>query len=206
MSLRKRSISMKRVAIISLVLLICGYIVLRFLSSDQVENNVLDIDDQVTSSSEAFQDDMNAPPNSPTENGAGRTLSQELSNEPNRDLSPPAQLANGNATEVIIIGSFADPDESTIFDREEREPINIGIVLNADNDEGWPQLQNEETISLGAPVTPSALPYGGAEEARPAIVLGEPLDVSVFLAGETSDTGDDKTIKIGETIEVPPEN
>ena len=188
---------MRPVAIISLILVVCVYLVLR---ADQTheENTAM------TGGETAIQK------NNPSDSSS---TSIQVRAEPEREQTAPSLASsdssstptNSDAADVIIIGSYKDPDDSNPLDPEDREPISIGVVLDADNDESWPPRENVIPISKGDFIDVNALGYADSTEGEAAISIGRPLDVERFLAGEYAFPSDeDRTpISIGETIEVP---
>lgn len=194
---REISVRMKSIAIISLIFIICIYLVLRADPAHQVNREATDGE---TTSQENNPSDPSSASNQVT---AQLERKQTDSSMTGNDSS--TTPTNSGATDIIIIGSYKDPDDSSPLDREDREPITIGVVLDADNDESWPTRDNVTPISKGDFLDVSALGYADSAEEKEAISIGEALDVERFLAGEYSFPSDqDRTpISIGEKIEVP---
>jgi hypothetical protein len=188
---------MRPVAIISLVLIICVYLVLRTDPAYQ-ENSAM-------TGGETTIQDSNSSDSSSISSQVAAEFKREQTDSSMTGIGSSTASTNTDETDVIIIGSYADPDDSSPLDREDRELISIGVVLDADNDEGWPPRENVTPISNGDVIDASAGGYQDSAAEKEAISIGEPLDVDRFLAGEYDDRADqDRTpISIGEKIEVP---
>ena len=188
---------MRPVAIISLILVVCVYLVLRADPTHE-ENTAMSggetaIQKNNPSDSSSASSQVRAEPES------------EQADSSMTGIDASTTPANTDTNDVIIIGTYKDPDDSNPLDPEDREPISIGVVLDADNDESWPRRENVTPISKGDFVDVSALGYADSAEGREVISIGKPLDVERFLAGEYNDlsTEDNTPISIGEKIEVP---
>lgn len=194
---REISVRIKPVAIISLILIICIYLVLRADPTHQVNR-------EATDAETAIQE--NNPSDSPSAwSQVTAQLEREQADSSMTGIGSSTTPTNSDPTDVIIIGSYKDPDDSSPLDREDREPIRIGVLLDADNDESWPRRDSVTPISKGDFLDVSALGYADSAEENEAISIGESLDVERFLAGGYAYPSDqDKTpISIGEEIEVP---
>lgn len=188
---------MRPVTIISLILIICIYLVLRAGPAQQLNTERTDGETTIQE---------NNPPSS-------SSTSSQVTAEPEREQTEPSVTGidssttpkNSDATDVIIIGSYADPDDSSPLDPEDRELISIGVVLDADNDEEWPPRDNVTPISKGDFVDVSAMGYADSAEGKEKISIGQPLDVESFLAGAHAASADHQRtpIAIGEKIAVP---
>lgn len=196
-SSREISVRMRLVAIISLILIICIYLVFRADPAHQVNREGTD--------GETTIQENNPSDSSSTSSQVTAELKREQADSSMTGIDSSTTPTNTDATDVIIIGSYKDPDDSSPLDREDREPISIGVVLDADNDDSWPPRDNVIPISKGDFVDVSALGYAYSAEGKEAISIGQPLDVERFLAGEYAYPSDeDRTpISIGEKIEVP---
>ena len=188
---------MRLVAIISLILIICIYLVFRADPAHQVNREGTD--------GETTIQENNLSNSSSTSSQVTAELKREQADSSMTGIDSSTTPTNSDATDVIIIGSYADPDDSSPLDREDRELISIGVVLDADNDEGWPPRENVMPISNGDVIDASAVGYEDSAAEKEAISIGEPLDVERFLAGEYDyPANQDRTpISIGEKIEVP---
>lgn len=194
---REISVRMRPVAVISFVLIICVYLVLRADPAHQ-ENTAM-------KGGETTSQESNSSASSSASTQLTAKLKPEQTDSSITDIDSSAIPENDDNTDVIIIGDYADPDDSSPLDREDRELISIGVVLDADNDEGWPPRENVTPISNGYAIDASAVGYKDSAAEREAISIGESLDVERFLAGEYGSSADqDRTpISIGEKIEVP---
>ncbi len=188
---------MRPVAIISLILVVCIYLVLRADPAQHVNTERTD--------GETTIQENNPSGSSSTSSQVTAELKREQADSSMTGIDSSSTPTNSDAADVIIIGSYKDPDDSNPLDPEDREPISIGVVLDADNDESWPPRENVIPISKGDFIDVNALGYADSTEGEEAISIGRPLDVERFLAGEYAFPSDeDRTpISIGETIEVP---
>ena len=196
-SSREISVRMRPVAVISFVLIICVYLVLRADPAQQINTEGTDGETTIQE---------NDPSDSSSMSGqVAAELEREQADSSMTSIGSSTTLTNTDATDVIIIGRYKDPDDNSPLDREDIEPINIGVVLDADNDESWPLRGNVTPISKGDFVDVSALGFADSAEGEEAISIGQPLDVERFLAGEYAFPSDeDRTpISIGEKMEVP---
>jgi hypothetical protein len=196
-SSRGISVRIKPVAIISLILIICIYLVLRADPAYQVIREEADGETTIQGN--------NPSDSSSTSSQVTAELKQEQADSSMTGIDSLTTPTDSDATDVIIIGSYKDPDDSNQFEREDREPISIGVVLDADNEEGWPPRESVIPIASGDVLDASALGYQDSAAEKEAISIGAPLDVERFLAGEYADSTDqDRTpISIGEKIDVP---
>jgi len=196
-SSRGISVRIEPVAIISLILIICIYLVLRADPAYQVIREEADGETTIQGN--------NPSDSSSTSSQVTAELKQEQADSSMTDIDSLTTPTDSDATDVIIIGSYKDPDDSNPFEREDREPISIGVVLDADNEEGWPPRESVVPIASGDVLDASALGYQDSAAEKEAISIGAPLDVERFLAGEYADSTDqDRTpISIGEKIDVP---
>ena len=196
-SSRGISVRIRPVAIISLILIICIYLVLP-------EDPAYQVDREGTDRETTTQE------NSPSDSSSASIQvtaerKRELAGSPRAGIDSSTTATDSNATDVIIIGNYADPDDSSPLDREGREPINIGVVLDADNDQSSPTRDNVPPISKGDFIDVNALGYANSAEGKESISLGQPLDVESLLAGEYGDPSNQARtpISIGGKIEVP---
>ena len=196
-SSREISVRMRPVAVISFVLIICVYLVLRADPAHQ-ENTAM-------KGGETTSQENNPSGSSSTSSQVTAELKREQADASTTGIDSSSTPTNSDAADVIIIGSYKDPDDSNPLDPEDREPISIGVVLDADNDESWPLRENVIPISKGDFIDVNALGYADSTEGEEAISIGRPLDVERFLAGEYAFPSDEDRapISIGETIEVP---
>lgn len=196
-SSREISVRMRPVAIISLIFIICIYVVLRTDPAQQVNTEGADGETTIQENDPSGSSSMSSQ--------VAAELRREQADSSMTSIGSSTTPTNTDATDVIIIGSYKDPDDSNPLDPEDREPISIGVVLDADNDESWPLRGNVTPISKGDFVDVSALGFADSAEGEEAISIGQPLDVERFLAGEYAfPTDEDRTpISIGEKIEIP---
>lgn len=187
----------KPVAIISLILMICVYLVLGADPSHQIDAEITDGETTIRENNPS--DSLSASIQ------VTAKLRREQANPATTGIDNSTASTDSDAADVIIIGSYADPDDSSPLGREDRDLIRIGVVLNANNDEGWPPREDVTPISKGDIIDANTVGFEDSTADKEAISIGEPLDVERFLAGGyTAPINQDRTpISIGEKIEVP---
>ena len=197
---------MKRAAIISLALITCGYIVLRTEPYDDADSEFSNVNNGLMPRAVTPQDPTSFSLAAPARDYAQGSSELEHSNQSVADSEPLSVQPDSedSAEDVIIIGGYLDPDDSTVFGREEREPINVGVFLDADNAAAWPKAPEKDPISIGDALSPDSPAYEGRSDSKETISLGLPLDVEAYLMGGGT-VSDRQVIEIGEKIEVPPE-
>lgn len=188
---------MRPAAIIALIIIVCVYAGLRSDPAHQVDN-------EITEGGTTALKNNRSGPSSSVSNQVPADLEREQAESSMTDVVSSTTPMKSDATDIII-GIYSDPDDNGPVDREDRERISIGVVRDADNDEGWPLPANVTPITIGHALDASALGYEDSITDRESIAVGEPLDVERFLAGEYSNLSDQDRIPIsvGEKIAVP---
>lgn len=188
---------MRPVAIISLVFIICLYLVLRVDPAQQLNTERTD--------GETTIQENNPPDSSSISSQVAAEFKLQQADSSVADIDSSTTQTGSDATDVIIIGNFKDPDDSSPLDREDKERISIGVVLDADNDEGWPPRENVTPISNGDVIDANAVGYENSAADKETISIGRPIDVEKFLADEYGYTLEQDTtlISIGEIIAIP---
>ena len=187
---------MRPVAIISLILVVCVYLVLRADPTHE-ENTAM------TGGETAIQKN-NPSDSSSASNRVRAEPESEQADSSMTGIDASTAPANTDTTDVIIIGSYLNPDESPTFEQDQKETISIGIFVDADSYQDLPQNPDEPTISVGVLLEPDSSFYDQLAEPTETISLGQPINVNAFLAGQNT-LSDGPNIIVGEQMEVPPE-
>jgi hypothetical protein len=192
---------MKHVAVVSVILVICVYVVISTDPPFKASSGISDVTSQMSGGDRTTQK-TNPLVRLSTSVETISELGPKLTNSSNTGLGSSKAPLDINAKDVIVIGSYLNPDDSPPFDQEEKESISIGVFVDADSKEDMPQNPYEQTISIGVQLEPDSSSYDQLAEPTEIIALGQPIDVNTFLAGE--DTLSDRPhILVGEQIEVP---
>lgn len=188
------SVRMRPVAIISLVLIICSYLVLRADPAQQVNTERADGETTVRENNSSASSYISEKVTSDDK--------QERAGFLEKGVEPPATPVNGSPVDVISIGGYISPDDDAAFDRESnKDLLSVGVKLSADSDEGWPP-EDIEPIALGVDFDADSIGYRTEDDTN-NISVGDYVNVEAFLSGTLPTEEPSSPISIGEFIKAP---
>jgi len=193
---------MRRATLLTLILFASVYLTLLNSQSDDIDLVLSNVDIGETLGDENSIDVV-APSTSSVTRKSDDALHEQNLNQYGIGSGVGA-AADATTPESISIGDYLDPNDIGLSDEKAKHPISIGVILSADDDTDWPQIE-VEPIALGHHIDPGATEAQGVDNNADLITIGEHIDVESVLGGEALGTSIEFTspIVIGPLIKIP---